>query len=793
MKMKRKILSLLLAAFMVISLLPMGAQPIFALLPEGIPINEASFPDANFRAWLQDSTNINGAGSDDILTPTEIAAITSINVSNKSISNLEGIGYFTALTNLDCSNNSLTLLPALPYTLEALICYNSSLTALPSLPPSLINLYCANNSLTALPELPSRLIVLECSNNSLPALRLNSSAAYAYINVSNNYMTGTDKVTGKAITWDNSSFIFDPQNIDYTVTVQSEGGGTASASPASAAAGTEINLTATPNSGKQFKEWQVISGTVTISGNKFTMPAENVTVKAIFENIPATITSVTVSPSTVSVQKGKTQGFTATVTGTGSFDNTVAWSVTNGTSGTTSIDPTGLLTVAAGETATSLTVKATANGDSTKSAIASVTVTDTPITKHTLTVTSGTGDGEFAEGTVVTITANAPAPGKEFDKWTTSSGGTFANVSSSTTTFTMPAAAVTVTATYKDKPITTYTVTFNLNGGTHTGGGALTQIIAEGGNATAPTVTRSGYTFAGWDKGFTNVTANLTVTATWTSSGGGDGSSYTNYTITASSDKGGSITPSGSVSVREKTDKTFSILAVKGYVISDVLVDGKSVGAVKTYTFTNISKAHTIVAKFAEEEKTDPSTGVKIPFDDVKAEDWFAGSVMWAYENGLMVGTSPTSFSPNLQTTRGMIVTILHRLEESPKGAGADIFADVVEGKWYSDAIAWAAENKIAAGYGDGKFGPEDSITREQMAVILMNYAKLKGYDVSAKADLSIFTDSSEVSGWAADALAWANAKGLINGMSNEILAPQGLATRAQVAAILHRFIEKFK
>lgn len=181
------------------------------------------------------------------------------------------------------------------------------------------------------------------------------------------------------------------------------------------------------------------------------------------------------------------------------------------------------------------------------------------------------------------------------------------------------------------------------------------------------------------------------------------------------------------------------------------------------------------------------------PFTDVNTGDWFYDDVKYAYENGLMVGTGTINFSPNLETTRGMIVTILHRLEGSPNVSGANIFADVAGGKWYSNAVKWAAENRIVAGYGNGKFGPEDSITREQMAVILMNYAKLKGYDVSAKTNLEKFTDSSEVSDWATNALAWANAKGLINGISSEILAPQGLATRAQVAAILHRFIETFK
>ena len=176
------------------------------------------------------------------------------------------------------------------------------------------------------------------------------------------------------------------------------------------------------------------------------------------------------------------------------------------------------------------------------------------------------------------------------------------------------------------------------------------------------------------------------------------------------------------------------------------------------------------------------------PFADVKKGDWFYGAVQHVQEKGLMNGTSNTTFGPHGTSTRGMIVTILYRLENSPAVSGANPFADVAAGKYYIGAAAWAAENKIVSGYGDGKFGPEDSITREQMAMILMNYAKVKGRDVSAKADLSKFTDAASVSGYARDAVAWANAAGLIQGDGAK-LNPGGNAERAQVAAILQRFM----
>ena len=142
-----------------------------------------------------------------------------------------------------------------------------------------------------------------------------------------------------------------------------------------------------------------------------------------------------------------------------------------------------------------------------------------------------------------------------------------------------------------------------------------------------------------------------------------------------------------------------------------------------------------------------------------------------------MKGTGINTFSPDGMTTRGMIVTILHRLEGTPI-AGANPFTDVTADKYYANAVAWAAEKNIVSGYGNDKFGPEDAITREQMAVILMNYAEYKGYDVAARADLSKYEDSQEISSWAIDAISWANAEGLIQGDGNN-LTPTANATRA--------------
>ena len=181
-----------------------------------------------------------------------------------------------------------------------------------------------------------------------------------------------------------------------------------------------------------------------------------------------------------------------------------------------------------------------------------------------------------------------------------------------------------------------------------------------------------------------------------------------------------------------------------------------------------------------------------LPFRDVNKTDWFYNEVKYVYERDLMTGISPTAFSPNETATRGMAVTILWNLDGRP-AAAEKCFTDVAAGQYYTDAVMWAAANQIIDGYGDGKFGPHDSITREQLVVILYRYARHKAYDVTAAADLSLFSDCGMVSGYAVNAMAWAKAHGLITGVTATTLSPQEHATRAQIAAILMRFCEKFE
>lgn len=186
-----------------------------------------------------------------------------------------------------------------------------------------------------------------------------------------------------------------------------------------------------------------------------------------------------------------------------------------------------------------------------------------------------------------------------------------------------------------------------------------------------------------------------------------------------------------------------------------------------------------------------PSTafaaGGNLPFTDVNTTDWFYDSVQYVYENGMMGGTSATAFSPSGSTTRGMIVTILHRLEGSPSAASAS-FSDIPDGYWCKDAVSWASANSIVNGYENGTFGPQNAITREQFAAILYRYSLYKGYSLTAATDISGFADADKVGSFATTALGWAVASGLITGMRNNILAPKGTTTRAQAATILTRY-----
>lgn len=178
---------------------------------------------------------------------------------------------------------------------------------------------------------------------------------------------------------------------------------------------------------------------------------------------------------------------------------------------------------------------------------------------------------------------------------------------------------------------------------------------------------------------------------------------------------------------------------------------------------------------------------VVLPFVDVAAEDWYGDAVAAVYARGLMTGTAEDAFAPELAVTRGMVVSILHRLAGSPT-VSAEVFADVAADDWYGQAVAWAANEGIASGTSAETFSPNAAVTREQLAALLCNFAAQQGVDTTARSDLSCFDDAAAVSDWAQDAVSWAHAEGLLAGTSATTLSPQGEATRAQLAVMLVRF-----
>ena len=732
--------------------------------------------------------------------------------------------------------------------------------------------------------------------------------------------------------------------------ISPDGNGTASASPDKAVAGTEIRLTATPNTGYHFKEWQVMSGGVTIKDNKFLMPNDNVEVKAIFEE-DAPPTSADPAKPSISVTGTYTYNgseHTATVsgydpatmdisgnTGTDAGDYTVrvtsntgkwadgstdavtaAWSIGKATqeapNGLIGVAPTteggsdGKITGtddtmeyrAAGETVytpctgseiTGLSAgtydvryRASKNLKAGDDAKVLVGKSEPPQpTEFTVTFDANGGRGSMEPETVEEGTSyllpecafTAPE-GKEFDAWKidgarydvgdpylinanttatalwkdidnnpgqlysitilTSEGGsiTASHTSAEADTqifltvapnsgylleqckaieprdlivgpidtnvymFYMPESNVVLQPVFVKYQTTEFIVIFDGNGGTPSVGSMTTtnQKLPS-----LPSASRSGsYSFDGWyteKSGGTKITtdtvfsAKTTVYAHWTYIGGGGGGynpPVTYYTLRFETG-GGSDIPSVREAYNTYIDLTKYVPTWRGHTF---------IGWYSERSLTNkvsgvyLTKDMTVYAGWRVDEN--PGTGVN-PFTDVSEKDWFYGDVMFVYENGLMLGTSKTLFSPHGTATRGMMATILWRMEGSPVPKGKNSFTDVEAGKWYADAITWTAENGIFAGYGKDKFGPGDPITREQLAAIFYRYADYKGYDLTVKGDLDKFKDADKITDYAKTAMQWAVGSGLMKGKSGNLLDPQGTATRAEIAAMLHRFIEKYE
>ena len=287
-----------------------------------------------------------------------------------------------------------------------------------------------------------------------------------------------------------------------------------------------------------------------------------------------------------------------------------------------------------------------------------------------------------------------------------------------------------VVCTAGETPARTWNITYVTDGGTI--GGLYPVTYTEGTVTVLPTnVTKPGYTFLGW---FTAYTGGVQIRQ---------------------------------IGATETGDKTFYARWHKTVLPPPPVTPG-----------TPVTPAR-------------PAAPVGLPFADVSSSDWFYNDVRYVYEKGIMDGTGADRFSPNAPLTRAMIVTILYRMAGSPSVSGSSDFTDVAAGKWFAKAVAWAAANGIVNGYGSGLFGPNDPVTREQLAAILYRYAVYGGMTaVTLEENLGGFADTAQLSAYAIQAMNWAVGQGLING-SGSNLVPKAQATRAQVAAIIHRYLER--
>ena len=497
--------------------------------------------------------------------------------------------------------------------------------------------------------------------------------------------------------WENS--VITPTT--YTVTVSNDGNGTGTATPSTAATGTEITLTAMPKEGYHFKEWQVISGGVAIKDDKFLMPNDNVEVRVIFEeDAPPAPTEFTI------------------------------------------------------------TVKTDGKG------------------------TASASHAKAVAGTEIRLTAT-PKEGYHFKEWQVESP---AGIVITNNQFTMPNDNMEVKAIFeKDAPPapTEFIVTFDGNGGTPSVGSMTTT---DQKLTSLPSASRSGsYSFDGWyteKSGGTKITtatvfsANTTVYAHWTYIGGGGSSGYSYYTIKATAGAGGSISPSGNVSVREGRDQTFTITPDKGYAVANVKIDGKSIGAVKSYTFENVSRTHTIEVIFMK-ANGNPQTGV---FVDVATGSYYEDAVDWAVENGITKGTDDTHFSPDGICTRAQAVTFLWRTAGSPKPeTRAMPFTDVPVGSYYYDAVLWAVENGITKGTSDMTFSPDATCSRAQIVTFLWRYEKSP-----AAGTANPFADVKSTA-YYAGAVLWAVKEDITKGTTNTTFSPNADCTRAQIVTFLWR------
>ena len=379
----------------------------------------------------------------------------------------------------------------------------------------------------------------------------------------------------------------------------------------------------------------------------------------------------------------------------------------------------------------------------------------------TATITA-TADGKSATCTVTVTAATVPVTGVTLNKTSTS---LYVGDTETLTATVQPGNASNQTVTWSTSDASVATVENGVVRATGRGTATITVTTEDG-----------------------EKTATCTVTVSRYSTGGGP----TTYAVTAPDAENGTVRVSPSRASRGTT-VTITVTPDEGYELESLTVldsrdneitltdkgDGK-------YTFTMPAGRVTVEASFVE------SAPEPLPFGDVDDGDWFADAVRFVYENGMMNGVSETDFAPHAATSRSMIVTILYRLEGEPVVDDAMDFTDVAGDAYYAEAVRWAASEGIVGGYGGGLFGSEDAVTREQLAAMLWRYAVYKGYDVSIGEDTNIlsYADFADLSEYAIPAMQWACGAGVITGVTDATLVPQGEATRAQVAAMLMRFVE---